>query len=206
MAFAITYVPGMTDHPDYLLAVGSDVTELHERHEELHRQARHDPLTGLPNRRLLTERIDELIAAARPGDRAAFCFADLDHFKTINDHYGHNVGDKALSAVAARLRNSVSDPRCLVARIGGDEFVAVIPPPAGTAYTTVIADRLLSAFAEPVTVEGHTLQVSASIGVIVTPIAGTDTDSLLTAADASLYNAKTSGKGHWVLQIREAPA
>ncbi|MFF3573755.1 diguanylate cyclase domain-containing protein [Nocardia jiangxiensis] len=120
------------------------------RHEELHRQAHHDPLTGLPNRRMLTERVDELIATAQPEDRAGFCFADLDHFKAINDRYGHNVGDKALSAVAACLRKSVRDHHCLLARIDGDEFVVLIPPPASTSRTTLNADRLLSALADPI--------------------------------------------------------
>ncbi|WP_433208705.1 diguanylate cyclase domain-containing protein [Nocardia sp. CA-107356] len=124
MSFAITFVPGADGQPDYLLAVGADVTELHERHEELHRQARHDPLTGLHNRRLLLEKVDELIANAHPHDGAGFCFADLDHFKTINDRYGHNIGDKALAAVAVRLFNSVREHGCLIARIGGDEFIA----------------------------------------------------------------------------------
>ncbi|MBY8857139.1 sensor domain-containing diguanylate cyclase [Nocardia sp. CA2R105] len=204
MSFAITYVPGLGDHPDYLLAVGGDVTELHQRHEELHRQARHDPLTGLPNRRMLTERVDELITTAHPEDRAGFCFVDLDHFKAINDRYGHSVGDKALSAVAARLRNSVRDQHCLLARIGGDEFVVLIPPPASTSRTTLIADRLLTALAVPIIVDGHSLRISASIGVIVRPLAGADTESLLAAADAGLYNAKSNGKGHWVLQILDA--
>ena len=206
LSFAITYVPGVGDDSDYLLAVGSDVTELHERHEELHRQARHDPLTGLPNRRLLTERVDELIATAHHGDRAGFCFADLDHFKDLNDRYGHQVGDKALAAVGARLRSSVRDQNCLVARIGGDEFVVLIPPPAGTSRTRVIADRLLSALEDPIVIDGHALPISASIGVVVTPLAGADTESLLAAADASLYHAKTNGKGHWVLKTLDAPA
>lgn len=205
MSFAITYVPGVGDHSDYLLAVGADVTELHQRHEELHRQARHDPLTGLPNRRLLTERIEELIAAARPGDRAGFCFVDLDHFKAINDRYGHTIGDKALAEVAARLRRTVRDHRCLVARIGGDEFVVLIAPPAGTSRATVIADRLLSALADPIVVDGRTLPISASIGGIVTSLAGADTESLLASADTSLYNAKTNGKGHWVLKVFDSP-
>ncbi|WP_245713674.1 sensor domain-containing diguanylate cyclase [Nocardia vaccinii] len=206
IAFAITYVPGVDHHPDYLLAVGSDVTELHRRHEELHREARHDSLTGLPNRRLLTERVEELIAVAHPGDRAGFCFADLDNFKALNDRYGHLVGDKALAAVAVRLRGSVRDQNCLVARIGGDEFVVLIPPPASTSRTAAIADRLLSALKDPIIIDGLTLPISASIGVIVTSITGADTESLLAAADVSLYNAKTSGKGHWVLKILDTPA
>lgn len=206
ISFAITFVPGSDGHPDYLLAVGSDVTELHQRHEELHRQARHDPLTGLPNRRLLTERIDELIADAHPGDRAGFCFADLDHFKTINDRYGHTIGDKTLTAVAHRLRGSVRDHDCVLARLGGDEFVVLIPPPADTSRTTVIADGLLSALEDPIVIEGHTVAISASIGVVLTSLAGADTESLLAAADSSLYDAKTNGKGHWVLKILDLPA
>ncbi|MBF5000526.1 diguanylate cyclase [Nocardia sp. BSTN01] len=203
IAFAITYVQGAGESPDYLLAVGSDVTEQHQRHEELHRQARHDPLTGLPNRRLLTERVHELIATAHPGDRAGFCFIDLDHFKTLNDQYGHHIGDKALAAVAARLRRSVRDQHCLVTRIGGDEFVVCIPPPTNTSSTSDIADRLLSALEDPIVIDGHTLAIAASIGVIVTSLAGADTESLLAAADASLYNAKSNGKGHWVLKSVE---
>nr|WP_245714142.1 sensor domain-containing diguanylate cyclase [Nocardia vaccinii] len=206
MSFAITYVPGVNGEPDYLLAVGGDVTELHERHEELHREARHDPLTGLPNRRLLAERVSELTATARPDDRAVFCFADLDHFKVINDRYGHNVGDKALIAVAKRMRTVMREHDCLVARIGGDEFVVLVPPPASTSRTSIIADQLLSALAAPITIDGHELRMSASIGVIVTPIAGADAESLLAAADTSLYYAKTNGKGHWVLQNLDAPA
>ncbi|WP_051499864.1 sensor domain-containing diguanylate cyclase [Nocardia sp. BMG51109] len=206
MSFAITYVPGSGRQPDYLLAVGADVTELHERQEELHRQARHDALTGLPNRRLLLERVDELIANAHDEDRAAFCFADLDHFKDINDRYGHGIGDKALAAVAVRLRDYVRECDCLVARIGGDEFVALIPPPATASRATIVADRLLSALAEPIVVDGRALRISASIGAVVTPIVGADAESLLDAADTSLYYAKTNGKGHWVLHTLEAPS
>ncbi|MGY4101460.1 diguanylate cyclase domain-containing protein [Nocardia sp. R16R-3T] len=204
VSFAITFVPGSDGQPDYLLALGADVTELHERHEELHRQARHDPLTGLPNRRLLLEKVDELIANARHDDRAGFCFADLDHFKAINDRYGHNIGDKALAAVAVRLLDSVCEHDCLIARIGGDEFVALIPPPASTARVTIVADRLLSALADPIIIDSQALPISASIGAIVTPVLGANAESILAAADTSLYYAKTNGKGHWVLHTLDA--
>jgi diguanylate cyclase (GGDEF)-like protein/PAS domain S-box-containing protein len=206
MSFAITYVPGIGGHPDYLLAMGTDVTELHERHVELHRQARHDPLTGLPNRRLLVEEVDELITSTRPGERAGFCFVDLDHFKSVNDRYGHGIGDKALAAAAARLRDSLHGYDCLLARIGGDEFVALIPPPADAPRVSLIADRLLSALAEPITIDGHALHISASIGAITTPLVDADAESLLAAADTSLYFAKTNGKGHWVLHTLQAPS
>jgi diguanylate cyclase (GGDEF)-like protein/PAS domain S-box-containing protein len=206
MSFAITYVAGTSGNPDYLLAVGADVTDTHQQQEELHRQSRHDPLTGLPNRRLLLERIDELVATAGPDDRAGFFFIDIDYFKAINDRFGHRIGDQALAAIATRLRNSLHDPDCLIARIGGDEFGALIPPPADTARLTLIANRLLSALTEPITVSDRSLQISASIGAVITPIPGMNSESLLAAADTSLYYAKATNKGHWILQTLDAPA
>ncbi|MQY25978.1 sensor domain-containing diguanylate cyclase [Nocardia aurantia] len=206
MSFAITYVPGVAGNPDYLLAVGADVTDTHRQQEELHRQARHDPMTGLPNRRLLLERIDELVATAGPDDRAGFFFIDIDRFKAINDRYGHSIGDQALTAVATRLRNSVGDHDCLIARIGGDEFGALILPPADTGRLTVIANRLLSALVDPISVNGREMTISASIGAVVTPVPGMNPESLLAAADTSLYYAKTNNKGHWILHTLDAPA
>lgn len=204
MSFAISYVKGNGGQPDYLLAIGADVTEQHRLEDELRRQARHDPLTGLPNRRYLLERIDELITTASDGDRAGLCFADLDHFKNVNDRFGHGTGDKVLAAVAGRLNDGLSEHDCLVSRLGGDEFVVLVPPPATAAQITVISEKLLSVFSDPITVDGQQLQVAASIGAVVTPIVGANAESLLDAADASLYYAKTSGKGHWVLHTLQA--
>ncbi|WP_245658586.1 GGDEF domain-containing protein [Nocardia nova] len=102
--------------------------------------------------------------------------------------------------------SSVGDQHCLVARIGGDEFVVCIPPPTSTSSTSIIADRLLSALKDPIVIDGRALRISASIGVIVTSLGGADTESLLAAADANLYNAKSNGKGHWVLKILDTPA
>ncbi|MFQ6396127.1 diguanylate cyclase domain-containing protein [Nocardia sp. KC 131] len=204
MSFAISYVKGKDGQPDYLLAIGADVTEQHRLQDELRRQARHDPLTGLPNRRYLLERIDELIMSAEEGDRAGLCFADLDHFKIVNDRFGHGTGDKVLTAVADRLNNKLSQHGCLVSRLGGDEFVAFVPPPATPDQITMIAEQLLSVFTDPITIEGQHLQIAASIGAVVTPIAGANAEALLDAADASLYYAKTNGKGHWVLHTLQA--
>lgn len=203
--FAITYVEGVDGHPDYLLAIGADVTEQHRLQQELHHQAQHDPLTGLPNRRHLLDRMHEVIATADRDDRIGLCFVDLDHFKHVNDHYGHGVGDRILAAVATRLNSSVRDHDCLIARIGGDEFVALIPPPASDHRVTTIADQLQSALTRPIIANGHRLDISASIGAVVTPAAGADPESLLDAADTSLYYAKTNGKGHWVLHALQAP-
>ncbi|MET9024142.1 diguanylate cyclase [Nocardia sp. NPDC004168] len=200
-SFAITFVKGAEGQSDYLLAVGEDVTEQHRMREELHRQARHDPLTGLPNRRHLIERIDAMIDEARNGDRAGLCFVDIDRFKHINDRYGHGTGDQILTAVAGRLQDSVRGSGCLVARIGGDEFVALIPPPASDHRVATVANSLLEALVDPITAGDRRLRMSISIGAVVTAVAGADAESLLDAADTGLYRAKADGKGRWVLHI-----
>ncbi|WP_454196164.1 diguanylate cyclase domain-containing protein [Nocardia sp. Marseille-Q1738] len=200
-AFAITFVKGVDGQSDYLLAVGEDVTEQHRMREELHRQARHDPLTGLPNRRHLVERIDEMIAGASNGDRAGLCFVDIDRFKHVNDRYGHGTGDQILTAIAARLQDSVRGSGCLIARIGGDEFVALIPPPASDHRVAAVANSLLEALVDPITAGDRRLRMSISIGAVVTAVAGADAESLLDAADTGLYRAKADGKGRWVLHI-----
>ncbi|MBU3064251.1 sensor domain-containing diguanylate cyclase [Nocardia sp. NEAU-G5] len=206
VAFSITYVQGMDGQDDYLLAVGEDVTEQHRLREELAWQARHDPLTGLPNRRYLVERIGEVTAAAGAEDYVGLCFVDLDRFKPINDTYGHGTGDRVLCQVAARFRDSITEPDCLIARIGGDEFVVLIPPPAGSYLVDQVADRILASLTEPITANGHRLRISATIGALVTPIAGSDAEELLDAADTVLYTAKADRKGHSVLRRSHASA
>ncbi|MBY8859348.1 sensor domain-containing diguanylate cyclase [Nocardia sp. CA2R105] len=200
VAFSITFVRGTQGYGDYLLAVGEDVTERHRLQQELHWQARHDPLTGLPNRRSLLERIETVSAGVGDDDHVGLCFVDLDRFKPINDMYGHGTGDRVLTEVATRFGDSVREQDCLIARIGGDEFVALIPPPAENDVVTTIVDRLQSALVEPIAVDGHQLHVSASIGAIVTPLAGSDAESLLDSADTVLYLAKANHKGRSVLR------
>lgn len=198
-SFSITFVEGGEGHPNYLLAMGEDVTEQHRMREELHRQARHDPLTGLPNRRHLLERLETMISDAHARDNIGLCFVDLDRFKHINDRYGHGIGDKVLTAVAGRLHKSVQDFDCMVARIGGDEFVTLVAPPVDDSRMAVVANRLLGALNEPVGVGNHRLQVSASIGAVVTAVEGGQAEVLLDAADTGLYHAKNNGKARWVL-------
>lgn len=202
MTFAITYVRGSHGRSDCLLAIGADVTERHLLQEELHRQARHDPLTGLPNRRFLLERIEELIADADTDTRTGLCFADLDHFKHVNDHYGHRVGDRVLSEAADRLYRAVHESGCFVCRLGGDEFVALIEPPTDGDTVSLFADRMLAAFDEPVIVDGLEIEISASIGAVVTSLAHADAESLLDAADTGLRSAKRNSKGRWVMHTQ----
>ncbi|WP_063920917.1 sensor domain-containing diguanylate cyclase [Nocardia mikamii] len=201
--FAITYVRSAFG-PDYLLAIGEDVTERHQLQEQLHYQARHDALTELPNRRHLLDTLRAVISTAGENDLMGLCFTDLDHFKEVNDRYGHGVGDQVLATVARRLHDSLQDDGCLVARIGGDEFVTLIPPPADTRRVSAVADRLRGALSHPLIVGGHRLHISASIGAVVTPVAGKDPEWLLDAADTSLYDAKSGARGNWILHTVHA--
>lgn len=199
-AFSVTYVKGTGGEADYLLGVGEDVTDRHRLQQELHWQARHDQLTALPNRRHLLERIQAIVAAAaHDDDHLGLCFADLDRFKEINDHYGHAVGDRVLVATATRLRDSLRGTDCMIARIGGDEFVVLVSPPTDDHRVTAVADTLLSALAEPITVGERRLHVSASIGAVVARVADAPAEALLDAADRGLYHAKTSGEHRWIL-------
>ncbi|WP_084525054.1 sensor domain-containing diguanylate cyclase [Nocardia vaccinii] len=201
VAFTITYVQGSGGLPDYLLAVGEDVTERHHLEQELHRDARHDPLTGVPNRRYLLERIEALSDTVDGDEQVGLCFVDLDQFKQINDRHGHGTGDQVLRAVATRLHDELAGEDCTLARIGGDEFVALLAPPVDDGRVAAVIDRMLSALAGPITVGEHRLWVSASIGAILATASNTDATTLLDAADRELYQAKTRSKDRWVLRI-----
>ena len=201
VAFTISFVKGSSGQGDYLLAVGEDVTERHGLDEELQRQARHDALTGVPNRRYLFEKMKMLTATVQGDDRAGLCFVDLDRFKQINDRYGHGIGDQVLCTVATRLHDNLVGDDCTLARIGGDEFVALLAPPVDDQRVAAVADRMLSVLACPITVGDLTLRVSASIGAVIATISNTDPADLLNAADRELYRAKTRGKDRWVLRI-----
>lgn len=200
-AWAITLVPESGGRAAYLLVVGEDTTQRRALQAELRRQARHDPLTGLPNRRQLVETLSQIIVDADPDDRIGLGFIDLDGFKAVNDTYGHGVGDRLLASVAGRLA-AVSDGATL-ARVGGDEFVVLLPPPCDSVRISAIAEALLAALADPIPVDEHWLTISACIGAVVTPVAGADAEKLLDAADAGLYRAKAAGPNRWVLHSTE---
>jgi len=179
----------------------ADVTPLKRVQEELRiareqaeKQAAHDPLTGLPNRLLLQETIARAIAAAR---RTHECLAlvsiDIDHFKSVNDRHGHAAGDRLLVELAIRLRRSLraSDT---VFRVGGDEFVALLPDVGSGAKAQALADRVLQAAREPLEVGSGTVTPSVSIGVAMLPSQGGTPEALLVAADRALYQAKHQGR------------
>uniref|UniRef100_UPI0005B97399 putative bifunctional diguanylate cyclase/phosphodiesterase n=1 Tax=Methylobacterium sp. B1 TaxID=91459 RepID=UPI0005B97399 len=157
--------------------------------------ARRDPLTGLPNRLLLRERLAEALARlARTGECCALLLIDLDRFKPVNDTLGHPIGDALLETVADRLRSTVR-PTDTVARIGGDEFVILQPGIRDAAGTQALARRVVDLIGRTYMVEGHLLTIGASVGVALAPEDGTDADRLLKNADLALYRAKLDGRG-----------
>ncbi|MFI1193875.1 putative bifunctional diguanylate cyclase/phosphodiesterase [Micromonospora sp. NPDC020750] len=161
-------------------------------------QATHDPLTDLPNRTLFTERLAAAIdVPGRGADRVGVCFLDLDRFKVVNDSLGHQVGDRLLVSVADRLRRALDEH--LVARLGGDEFVILVERTACTDDVVKVAEAALAAVSEPALVDGHELTVSASIGIVERPVAGTTPVDLMRAADATLHWAKAAGGARWSL-------
>jgi diguanylate cyclase (GGDEF)-like protein len=171
-----------------------DVTAARELTDALAHQGLHDPLTDLPNRVLLADRLDQALAvAAREGRRVALAFLDVDNFKRINDSLGHDAGDELLRAVASRLNGQVRGGDT-VSRFAGDEFVAVWPSVATMQEAQELAKRLTEAFEAPFLLSAATVTVSASVGLAVS-VEGHSADELLLAADAAMYDAKSHDRG-----------
>ena len=181
------------------VAVGRDITERKKSERHIHRLAFYDVLTGLPNRRLLMDRLDKLLASAQGGDGlGAVMFIDLDHFKYINDARGHAVGDALLRNAADRLARLVRAGDT-VARIGGDEFVVLLAhlghDQAGAADVALaLAERIRHGITECFEIDGQSYLSSASIGVTLLPKAGQTVDDLLREADTAMYRAKAGGR------------
>ena len=182
--------------PQFLVGMVEDDTDRHVLSEKLRHQANHDPLTGLGNRSLFTERLHAAFAASN-GQRIGLCYLDLDGFKAINDTLGHVVGDQLLVEVAERLHRLVSAPGRLVARMGGDEFVVLVEHTDGMPELTGLAEQILAGVAEPVHVGGHRLTVSASVGIVERPVSMSTPADAMRDADVTLHWAKVDGKNRW---------
>ncbi len=183
-----------------------DITERRAFEEQLRHQAFHDPLTGLPNRALFKERVGQALRRARrQGTSPAVLFLDLDNFKTINDTLGHDAGDTVLTAVAARLRESLRADDT-AARFGGDEFAILLEDATGYDDPAAVAERLIAAVRAPIAVAGREVTTNVSVGIAARPADATGAtgaegrdregvDDLLRDADAAMYTAKAAGKG-----------
>jgi diguanylate cyclase (GGDEF)-like protein/PAS domain S-box-containing protein len=192
IAYSITPLRAEGEHVGAVLVL-RDVTERRAFQDELTRRALHDELTGLPNRRLLLERLDHaLTRSSTTGLHHGLLFLDLDRFKLVNDSYGHIIGDKLLVQVAGRLRGGLS-PADSVARMSGDEFIVLVEDAPNMEAVTSVAEQLLQVMQEPFSVDGHHIFMSASIGVGLTQD-DQGRDVVLAGIDAAAYAAKASGR------------
>jgi diguanylate cyclase (GGDEF)-like protein len=168
-----------------------DITDLKRFEQRIEHLAHYDPLTGLPNRTLFRERLEQEF---KPGLQPfALLYIDLDQFKEINDSLGHSIGDDFLRTLAKRFAACVGESDC-IARLGGDEFGIIQTGIAGAADVTVLIDRIYRALADPIVCDGHTLSANASIGIAMAVDAGADIDELIRMADLAMYGAKSSGR------------
>ena len=171
-----------------------DVSTARSMTQQLAHSAEHDVLTGLPNRKVLKDRVSQAIALApRHGKNVAVLFLDLDGFKHVNDSLGHPTGDKLLQSVAKRLAECVRGSDT-VSRQGGDEFVVLLSEVAQSEDAAISARRILQAVAEPHSIDQHHLHITTSIGVSVYPEDGTDAETLIKNADTAMYQAKENGR------------
>jgi diguanylate cyclase (GGDEF)-like protein/PAS domain S-box-containing protein len=171
--------------------------ERHHANQKIGHMAYHDALTGLPNRILLKDRLNQaIIHAQRIKDGVALLFIDLDQFKLINDSLGHHIGDKLLQSVAQRLQYCMRKDDTL-ARFGGDEFVLVLMAPADEHSAGQVAEKIRDVLQLPIMVEGNELHVGCSIGISLYPYDGIDTETLMRNADIAMYHAKERGRGNF---------
>ncbi|MEO7493460.1 MAG: EAL domain-containing protein [Massilia sp.] len=174
-----------------------EIVERRQAEARVHHMAYHDSLTGLPNRALLSDRLDRaMLTAQRSTRKLAVMFIDLDRFKNINDSLGHLTGDHLLNEVASRLCCAVraSDT---VARLGGDEFVVLVPGIRSAEEATPVAEKIIEALASAFPLDGRMLHITPSIGISVYPDDGEDVETLMRHADAAMYHAKASGRNNY---------
>lgn len=182
----------------YFVGIFSDISQQKQTEERLEHMAYHDPLTGLPNRAQMHTRLDdEIYRASRDNSELAVIFIDVDHFKLINDSRGHLVGDEVLCELASRLKSRVRKSDT-VARIGGDEFVLILPNIKGAHAAANIANSLMTLFQKPVVLSSEeNLNLTGSMGIALYPQDGDNRDKLIRNADAAMYRAKQQGRNNY---------
>jgi diguanylate cyclase (GGDEF)-like protein/PAS domain S-box-containing protein len=178
-----------------VVVVSRDVTERKNIEENLRHLSYHDMLTGLPNRILFSDRLKQAIAAAKRDKmhKLSMMFMDLDNFKEINDGFGHAAGDLVLKEVASRIKDCLRESDT-AARMGGDEFVVLLPAIETPDDAMIVAEKIRHALCQPIDLGNHDLIVSTSIGIAVYPEHGCEEETLLKHADAAMYHAKESGR------------
>ncbi|NWB94407.1 EAL domain-containing protein [Pseudomonas gingeri] len=188
------------------VAVFSDISAIKDSQHELAQLANYDPLTGLPNRLLFTDRATQALASAQVHKRGcALLLIDLDHFKIINDSLGHNIGDQLLKAVGERLQHLFGSGISL-ARLGGDEFAVLAENCPQVVQAAALAQRVIEGLKEPFQLDGHQLFISASIGISLFPSDALNAEQLLRNADSALFKAKNAGREGYALYTEELTA
>lgn len=178
-------------------AVARDISDAKAAERQLRQLATHDYLTGLPNRVLLYDRLEQAVARfQRHGAAVALLYLDLDRFKPINDRLGHQVGDVVLQQIADRIDTVIRDTDT-AARIGGDEFAVLVEGVEDPTRLRQVADRLITAISRPIAVDEHEARVGVSIGLVMAGTSADAADSLMAAADAAMYRAKAAGRGRY---------
>jgi len=191
---SINMVRDNEGHLTHYVASFSDISERKAAEAHMHNLAHYDVLTGLPNRTLLSDRLQQAITAAkREKSHMALMFIDLDKFKPVNDTFGHHIGDLMLKEVAKRILECLRESDS-AARLGGDEFVVLLPLIEAESDAVAVAEKIRYALNQPFELAGHSLNISSSIGVAVYPERGGDEKSLLTNADKAMYYAKEAGR------------
>ncbi len=185
------------------VVVYTDISELKRRERKIEHLAHHDALTGLPNRVLFHERLNQALSdATEQADHVAVICLDLDRFKAVNDTLGHQIGDMLLQEVARRIRSVLND-RDTACRLGGDEFAVICPGVGDPTHATSLAWRLLDALAQPFFIQDHTVMTGTSIGIAISGQDGAAPATLLKNADLALYRAKSDGRGTFRFFERE---
>lgn len=178
-----------------ILSINRDITRRRLLEETIRQMAYQDSLTGLPNRSLLTDRLEQALTfARRRGQKVTLLYLDLDGFKSVNDTYGHSIGDELLRIVAGRLTGQLRQSDT-VARLGGDEFLVLLPDAGHARDGTRIARKILAEIRRPCSIGGRRLQVSGSIGIAIYPQDGRSAETLMKHADQAMYAAKVAGRG-----------
>ncbi|MBA4709076.1 diguanylate cyclase domain-containing protein [Aquitalea aquatica] len=183
------------------LAVFTDISAKMEAEAQIHHLAHHDLLTNLPNRALFTERLSQVVAQAhRNQSHFTLLFIDLDHFKPVNDTYGHAVGDLLLQAAANRMRACTRESDT-IARLGGDEFIVILPGAGSIEDASRIAEKIVHALKQPFSIKQQDIQISCSIGGAIYPVHGMNEDQLMQHADQAMYRAKTAGRNQVIFFV-----
>jgi diguanylate cyclase (GGDEF)-like protein/PAS domain S-box-containing protein len=186
-----------------IVCIVRDITERKRAEQRILQMAHYDELTGLPNRSLVSQRLEQEIAQAqRDGGKVAVAFIDLDGFKLVNDGLGHKAGDELLRIVGTRMQQCLGEG-AMLGRFGGDEFVLVLPGVDGAAAAAPVLESLRQAVVQPVMLGEHPVRVSASIGVVMYPHDGADANTLMMNADAAMYRAKELGSNNVQFYARE---